>query len=173
MNSNNQKINIWELGNKINIKVNKSFIDFINNKIKDEFGTKRNIHKELIKCYKTPFSTFKSKLKPSYKYFIDLEVLSNLSKILRILLTKLQESITAYKTRRGYNYIENPKLPIEITPIFDILIAHHIGDGNVINPERGRKPYFSYRQFNNKYRSLYIKKIESVFGNLKYKKRLF
>ena len=47
-----------------------------------------------------------------------------------------------------------------------MLVAHHIADGNVVNPKNGRKPYFSYRQYDEKYRRLYIKKIESVFGKL-------
>lgn len=173
MNSNNQKINIWDLGNKINIKVSGSFIDFINDNIKENFGTKRNIHRELVKHYEVSFSTFKDRMKKGYRYFIDLEILLNLCKILDIPLNELQNNIIAYKTRRGHNYIENPKLPIEITPMFDMLIAHHIGDGNVINPKRGRIPYFSYRQYDKVYRNLYIRKIESVFGKLKYKSDYF
>lgn len=127
------------------------------------------MHAELIKSYKIPFSTFKVRMKRGYKYFIDLEILLNLCKILDIPSDKLQENITAYKTRGGYNHIENPKLPIEITPIFDMLIAHHIGDGTVVDPKRNRKPYFSYRQYNQFYMQLYIKKMESVFGKIQYK----
>ena len=45
---------------------------------------------------------------------------------------------------------------------------------NVIkNPKKGRKPYFGYRQFNKKYRNLYIKKIESIFGKLMYESDYF
>ena len=163
------KINIWDLGNKINIKVNNNFIDVINSKIKEKCGSKRNVHKELIKYYNVPFSTFKVRMKRGYKYFIDLEILLNLCRILDVSLEELQNNIVSYKTRRGWNYIENPILPIKITPIFDMLIAHHIGDGNVVNPKKGRKPYFSYRQFDTNYRNLYINKIESIFGKLKYK----
>ena len=156
MNSeNNKKINIWELGTRINILLNKDFIDFINQKIKENFKTKRNIHKELIKYYEIPFSTFKSRLKRGYKYYVDLEIIISLCKILKIDLYSMQKKIISYKTRRGWNYIENPKLPIEITPIFDMLIAHHIGDGTVINPKRNRLPYFGYRQFNQHYMKLY------------------
>ncbi len=173
MNSNNQKINIWDLGDKINIKVKPNFIDLINNKIKFQFKTKRNVHKILIKYYKIPFSTFKDKIKRGYNHFIDLEVLLNLCKILKIPLVELQNNIIAYKTRRGCNFISNPKLPIKITPIFDMLIAHHMADGNVVDPKNGRKPYFSYRQYNKRYRNLYIQKIESVFGKLNYKKDYF
>tara|TARA_Y100000034_G_scaffold10237_1_gene10813 strand:+ start:9141 stop:10286 length:1146 start_codon:yes stop_codon:yes gene_type:complete len=163
-----KEVNIWDLGNRINIKINPSFIKFINNKIKEKFKSKRKIHNILNKHYKIPFSTFKDRMKIGYKYFIDLEILLNLCKILQIPLKNLQKNIISYKTRGGNNYIKNPKLPIKITPLFDMLIAHHIGDGCVVNPKNGRKPYFSYRQYNKFYRDLYIKKIESVFGQLKY-----
>ena len=85
----------------------------------------------------------------------------------------LQCNVVAYKIRRGKNYIEKPILPIVITPIFDMLIAHHIADGTVVNPKNGRKPYFSYRQYNQNYKKLYLTKIESVFGRLNYQKDYF
>jgi len=169
---NRNEINIWELGDKINIKVDTLFLNDINKRIKKKYSTKKNIHQKLIMNYKIPFSTFKAKMKLGYKYFIDLEILLNLCKLLKISIFKLQKNIIAYKIRGGYNYIEKPKLPIKISPIFDMLIAHHIGDGTVINV-KGRQPYFGYRQFNINYRNLYIKKIESVFGKLKYKKKYF
>ena len=114
MNSNNQKFNIWELGSRINIKVNKCFIDFINHKIKERCETKRNIHKELIKYYNLTFDVFKDRIKRSYKYFVDLEILYNLCRLLDIPLDQLQSNIVAYKTRRGHNYIENPNLKYKV-----------------------------------------------------------
>jgi len=167
MNSNNQKINIWELGSRINIKINKSFIDFINNKIKEKYKTKSKAHKEMIKYYPVPFLTFKDKLKRGYKYFIDLEILLGLCKIFGISQKTLQKNIVAYKTRRSHNYVTNPKLPIKITPIFDMLIAHNIGDGGVVKP-KGRIPYFGYTQCNKEIRLLYLKKLESLFGKIYY-----
>ncbi|MDP2749440.1 MAG: hypothetical protein Q8O89_01250, partial [Nanoarchaeota archaeon] len=167
-----EKINIWEIGERINVKVSISFTDLINNKIEKKFGTKRLVHKQLIKDYSIPFSTFKSRMKRGYKYFVELDILLNLCNLLEIPLEILQKNIVAYKARRGHNYIEKPKLPIEITPIFDMLIAHHISDGNVVNPF-GRKPYFAYRQFDKEYRDLYVKKIESVFGVLNYENKYF
>ena len=164
-----EKINIWDLGDRINVKINQEFIDYINNQIKHKFQTKRNIHKELIKYHEISFSVFKNRMKRDYTYFIDLEIIVNLCKILGIDLQTMQENIVAYKSRGGYNYIENPRLPIKITPIFDMLIAHHIGDGNVVDPKRNRKPYFGYRQYDRHYMAIYIKKIESVFGNIRYK----
>ncbi len=167
-----KKINIWELGEEIGVKINLTFIDLINDKIEEMFGTKRQVHKQLNVHHQIPFSTFKDMIKRGYRYFIDLDVLLNLCKMLKIPSSDLQSNIIAYKVKRGHNYIEKPKLPIEITPVFDMLVAHHIGDGNVVNPE-GRKPYFAYRQFNDTYRNLYIKKIEHVFGSLNYENKYF
>ncbi|RJQ18242.1 hypothetical protein C4573_00790 [Candidatus Woesearchaeota archaeon] len=163
------KVNIWEAGIRINIKIKKEFLNLINQEIKKRFKTKRAIHEKLTIHYPLLFSVFKNSMKTSYKQFVDLEIFINLCKLLKIPLGQFQENILAYKTRRGRNSIENPKLPIKITPIFDMILSHHIGDGCVVNPKRNRKPYFSYRQFNKTYRELYIKKIESVFGKLEYK----
>ena len=99
--------NIWDLGDKINIKVKKGFIDLINQKIAQKFSTKRKIHRELIKYYNLPYSTFRYRMKRGYRYFIDLEILLNLCKILDLSVYQLQNNILAYKTRRGWNYIEN------------------------------------------------------------------
>lgn len=167
MNSNS--INIWQFKGKINIKLKDSFIELINKKIKEKYKTKERAYNEIIKYYPCHFSVFRAKLKKGYKYFIDLEILLRLCKMLDIPKEKLQHNILAYKSRKGKNTISNPKLPIEITPIFDMLIAHHIGDGTVINI-KNRTPYFGYRQFDKNYRLLYLKKIESVFGKVNYNK---
>ncbi|HLD05775.1 MAG TPA: LAGLIDADG family homing endonuclease [Candidatus Nanoarchaeia archaeon] len=163
-----EQINIWDLGDKINVKVNQSFIDLINRLIKLQFKNKKNIHQRLNRTYKIPFNVFKDRLKRGYRYFVDLEILLTLCDLLNIPKDRLQKEIIAYKARRGHNYIENPKLPIKITPLFDMLIAHHIGDGYMVQIQ-GRKIYFGYRQYNEKYRMLYLKKIEAIFGKLRYK----
>lgn len=167
-----EKLNIWEFKGNINIKINLEFLKKINQKIKEDYKNKKKLYEELIKTNRIniPFPTFKDMLKPSYRYFISLNVIKNCCLTLNIPLEKLQRSVLAYKTKGGYNIIINPKLPIEITPLFDMLIAHHIGDGSVVNPQRGRQAYFSYRQYNQKYMKLYLIKIESIFGKIKYKK---
>jgi hypothetical protein len=163
------EINIWDLGKKINVRVNKNLIDFLNNKTKKIFKCKSNIHKELNKYYKIPFSTFKTRMKVGYEYFIDLEILVNLCRILNVPLAYLQSNIISYKIRRSRNYVEKPKLPIIISPIFDMLIAHHMADG-FVTKIRGREPYFGYKQYNKELRLMYIKKIEYVFGKIRFDK---
>lgn len=145
----------------------------IKSMIKSRYGSLFRFYKEFKEHHNTSFSVLKDRLRPNYAYFIDLEIIMVVCKILDISLEEMQKHITAYKTRRGVNYVENPVLPIKITPIFDMLVAHHIGDGNVVNPRHNRKPYFSYRQYNQLYKLVYLKKIASVLGELRYKKEYF
>ncbi|MFH1520074.1 MAG: winged helix-turn-helix domain-containing protein [Candidatus Micrarchaeota archaeon] len=85
----------------------------------------------------------------------------------------LQDSIVAYKTSGGPNFISEPILPVEITPVFDMILAHNIADGTVINPKKGRLPYFGYRQLDKQIRSLYITKLESVFGRINFPNKYY
>src|SRR3989344_6155940 len=98
-----KKLNIWDLGNKINVKVRTDFIDLLNTQVTKTFRSKRNVHKELEKIYCLPFSIFANRTKRSYNYFIDLEILVSLCVILKIPLTELQNNVIAYKTRKGRN----------------------------------------------------------------------
>lgn len=164
-----QKINIWELGTKVNVKLRIEFIDRINAAIKTQFGTKRKIHAALSQYYDIPWASFRLRMKRGYRYFVDLEIFYHLCKLLDIPLNEFQANILSYKTRKGWNCIEQPKLPIEITPVFDMLVAHNIGDGTVINCGGNRKLYFGYRQFDHHYRNLYLRKIEAVFGKVRYR----
>jgi|ETNmetMinimDraft_16_1059900.scaffolds.fasta_scaffold29463_2 hypothetical protein len=160
------KIGVWNLGERTNVRLAPRFLEYLNQKIKSTCGSKRRFHKKL--SYTMPFPTFKDKMKKGYRYTINLELLLEICSRLKIPRTHLQDNIMGYKTRGGQNEITSPILPIKITPIFDMLLAHHIGDGTVINPEKGRRPYFGYRQFDKTYQQLYIRKIESVFGKINY-----
>jgi hypothetical protein len=121
-----EEINIWELGSRINVKISPDFLRGINLQIKSKFGSKPKFYSELIKSHNVHFDSFKNMLKYSRKFFVDLPLLIAVCKLLDISLEELQNSIIAYKTAKGVNYIENPVLPIKITPTFDMLIAHHI-----------------------------------------------
>ena len=99
---NNQEINIWELGDNVNVKLNKDFLSLINKKISQRFTTKRNAHGELK--LDIPFSTFKSILKISYPYFVDLKILVPLCLSLGIAREDLQNNVIAYKIRKSNNY---------------------------------------------------------------------
>lgn len=168
-----EQINIWQL-NKVYIKPKYIFLKKINLSITNIFKNKLKFYNELD--MDTPFLTFKNLLKYSYykkEYYASLEVFIKICEKLKIPKEELQDNIESYKSARGHNIIKNPILPIKITPIFDMLLAHNIGDGTVINPKRGRQIYFGYRQFDKFFRLLYVKKIESIFGKIEYKERYF
>tara|TARA_Y100000310_G_C20600316_1_gene772662 strand:+ start:207 stop:1376 length:1170 start_codon:yes stop_codon:yes gene_type:complete len=164
-----KQINLWELGDKISVKLEKHFIDFINKRIKLSYKTKRDIHKKITKSCPIPFSTFKNVLKKGYSLFIPLNLLLKLVRLLAIPPFILQENVIAYKTGGGWDIVQNPKLPIQITPLFDMLIAHHIADGYATTPKNNRLAKLAYRQYNSLHKRLYIKKIESVFGSVNYR----
>jgi len=168
-----EEYNIWDFGVRINIKLKPEFLLDLNFKINKQFKSKEELYLIVKTKIDIPYSTFKTRLKPSYLYFIDLDLVILLCKILNISLLEMQANILGYKSRKGVNYIDHPILPVKITPIYNMLIAHHIGDGNLIKSKDNRLWYFSYRQFNVEYKLLYLQKIESVFGKVVYKKKYF
>jgi len=161
---------LWDL-KRVHIKLGLNFLEEINKRIKLKFKSKPNAYKQIFKIDDIPFSTFKNILKKSNmkSLFVPFNIYLRIISSLDMSLELLEKSVLAYKTARGDNYIEKPILPIKITPIFDMILAHNISDGTVINPGKGRLPYFGYRQFDVHYRKLYIRKIENVFGAIVFK----
>ena len=167
-----KQINIWELGVRINIKIRGEFLKKVKTILFKKYKTKRNAYNQIKSRINMVFVTFSSVLKENYHkkpYFTPIELWVNLCQIMEIDLHELQRNIIAYKTSNGPNYISNPILPIKITPIFDMIIAHNIADGTVKTPKQGRLPYFGYRQFDPLFRELYIKKLEAIFGKINFK----
>ena len=168
-----ENIPIWKLDNPyINLKLD--FLRDINILIRKNFKSKYKLFKKLNSS-NIPYSTFKNYFKYSYYkagYFAPLHIFLKICKKLNISKEKIQEKVVSYKPAHGYNIIEKPILPIKITPIFDMILAHNIGDGTVIR-SKGRKAYFGYRQFDETFRVGYVKKLEAIFGKIKYKEDYF
>lgn len=164
------KLNIWDL-ERVNVKICGAFFRRIVNNLDLKFKSRRDFYNLTFDSKILPFSTFRNFLKicHSTKFFIPLGFYLKIIEKLEISKEELQLNIISYKTAGGVNFIEKPILPIQINPVFDMLLAHHIGDGTVINPKKGRLPYFGYRQFNEFYRTAYIKKLESIFGKISFK----
>lgn len=162
--------NIWDM-DRVNIKVKLEFLEKVNKKIKIKFKSQSRAWEVIYPNKEVPFGSFKSVLKPSTynNLFVPLETFIRISDVLSISREEMQENITSYKTAGGVNCIEDPILPILVNPVFHMLFAHHIGDGGVTNPMKGRLPYFGYRQYNDFYRLAYIKKLEFIFGKICYK----
>ena len=169
-----ESFDIWDL-ERVNIKVKESFLNYINEKIFSEYKSKVEAYKNLFPNKEIPWVSFKNMLKKSYMkdFFVPLDIILIICDKLKIDKNILQDNIISYKTAGGVNYIEKPILPIKITPVFHMLFAHNIGDGTVINPKHGRLPYFGYRQFDKFYRLGYVRKIEDIFGKIKFKENYF
>ena len=113
-----EKVNIWELGLKVNIKLNQSFLRKINLLIRKRFKSKEKFYnKEVKDKINIPYGTFRNLFKYSYYntgFFAPLEVFILCCDKLNIDKYKMQGNIESYKTRRGWNIISEPILPIKI-----------------------------------------------------------
>ena len=139
-----EEINIWELDDIVSVKIKLELFLLIKNKLFLKYKTKRNAYTILKNKINISFNTFKNILKENYcnkNFFVPLRIWISLCNLLEISIYILQENITSYKISNGVNYISNPILPIKITPVFDMIIAHNIGDGTVIDSKKERLPY--------------------------------
>jgi hypothetical protein len=168
------EFHIWDL-ERVNVKLNLYFIRLILEKLDKKFKTRQKAWVEIFKDKSIPFTTFKNILKESYSkdFFVQLDIYLKIIENIGISKEELEKNIISYKTSGGINFVENPILPIKINPVFDMILAHNIGDGTVINPKKGRLPYFGYRQFDEFYRVAYVRKLEFIFGKIKYKEDYF
>ena len=166
-----ERINIWELGKCVYIKPDNSFLAYVNSSIRAKFKSKEKFYSLIKDEVKLPYSSFRNLFKYSYykKCYAPLDVFLIGCYNLGITREHLQKNIASYKTKRGYNVISNPLLPIRLTPIFDMIIAHTMADGCIAGYKE-RQPYLRYRQFDKGLRDIYFKKIESLFGKIDYKK---
>lgn len=165
------EFHIWDL-ERVNIKIKEEFLDYLNLKIKQNFNSKQEAYEKFFQKNQISPLTFKNILKKSNmkNFFVPLKIYLIICEKLDINKEMLEKNILAYKTAGGVNYIDDPIFPIKINPVFDMILAHNIGDGTVINPKNGRLPYFGYRQFDEFYKLAYVKKIEFIFGRILYKK---
>lgn len=170
-----RKINIWEFNTRVSVRIKIDFLAKIKTMMYQKYRTKGNVFKKIKNRTKFSSKSFNNLLKESYhkKFFIPLDVWIHLCRLLGISRYELQDNIVAYKTSHGPNYISNPILPVKITPLFDMIIAHNIADGTVINPKRGRLAYFGYRQFDNLFRELYITKLEAIYGKINFPNKYY
>ncbi|MBS3057703.1 MAG: winged helix-turn-helix transcriptional regulator [Candidatus Diapherotrites archaeon] len=160
------RIHIWDFPNNTTILITDSFLQRLIRKRKQQFRSWRSLNTQLY--ISTPFSFFKSYLKPSYKEFRPLPILLSLCKIFNIGLQDLQKNILAYHTKKSRIIITNPNLPIVVTPLFSMIVAHIMADGCLIKFNNKKTVYFNYTQYNKQLRKLFIAKVEKVFGNIKY-----
>ena len=78
------------------------------------------------------FGYFKSIFMLDNKNYRRLDFLVHACNLVNIPLEDLKNNIILYKTKRSKVIIKNPKIPIEVSPIFYMLVAHLMGDGGYI-----------------------------------------
>src|SRR3989344_8331092 len=97
-----KEVNIWELGLKINIKLNQSFLRKINLLIRRKFKSKEKFYNKEVKGKtNVPYGTFRNLFKYSYYntgFFAPLEVFMLCCEKLKIDKYKMQRNIVSYKT---------------------------------------------------------------------------
>ncbi len=117
---------------------------------------------------KVSLTSFKNNLEVEYPCYIRLDVLFHICKTLTIPLRVLERAIIAYRTKKSRIIIRNPTIPIKVSPIFYMLIAHLMGDGGFIRFKTKKTIYSGYRQYNEILRRSFLDKAEYVFGNLSF-----
>lgn len=75
-------------------------------------------------------------------------------------LEEIESRTTSYKGLETGTPITNPKLPIKVTPEFDSIVFHLMGDGCW----GGKGKLSSYRQKNKQGRDQFVQKLHNVFG---------
>lgn len=161
---------IWNFPCGVSVKVKRSFLERIRKALRAKYGGWRQVHAQLFR--EASFSTFKDMFKPSLKNYRSSKMLLLACADLGIPYTKLEKSILAYRTTRGRVEIAKARLPIKVSPLFSMLIAHIFGDGCCVKI-KGRELIMNYRQYDPVLLSNFIKKTEAVFGRLKYAREYF
>ena len=85
------------------------------------------------------------------------------------IMREIEKNIEYYTGTGKSHNINNPKLPLYLTPEMVSVIFHFMGDGHI-----GRKKVVSsYRQMNNEGLNNFLKKLQNIFGDFDYPKKEF
>jgi predicted ArsR family transcriptional regulator len=164
-------IHIWQFPKGTTVKIPKEFIYLISSSRKQQGKTVGLLYRTIKPDM--PFSCFKNQLGAAYPNFYDLHTMLKVVEVLKIPREELEKKVVAYRFAKSRIVVENPFLPVKISPIFPMIIAHMIADGNIVRFKNKKTIYFSYRQYNSKLRLSMIDKIQSLFGQVKYKRDYF
>ncbi|NIO23284.1 MAG: ArsR family transcriptional regulator [Candidatus Aenigmarchaeota archaeon] len=162
-------INDFPAGN-ITVLLKDDFLERILAEIKKKRLNMPNLHRKLNSSI--PLSSFESIMMRNYPNFRHLWILLGLCEELKIPYKDLEKNISSYRTKKSRNPIVKPKIPIFVTPIFDMLIAHFMADGHCFHI-LGRDPYFVYVKYDKYLRLNFLKKLEAVFGEIEYSKKYY
>jgi len=154
-------------------RINGDKIKEINRKLKCKKFKLKEIYSTFPNKTCTKFSYFKNVLKQSHTGYRRLDIILHACNLIKIKPRELENCITSYRTRKSKILINKPKIPIKVSPVFYMLIAHLIGDGGYIRFKNKETIYSGYRQFNKKLRLSFLDKARYVFGDITYTKDYF
>ncbi len=165
-------LHLYELDLKedISILLNDRFFSELKKKIKTKYKTRQLLYNDLKP--NITFESFRHMLDYKYQNFRPLREFLVACEKMGISNSELERNVVAYRTKKGHIIVSEPILPVKISPLFDMLVAHIMGDGCCIKP-KGKKSYFNYVQCGNELRMLFLKKAEKCFGILKYDEDYF
>src|SRR3989344_739106 len=165
------QIHIWDFPVGTTVELNPLFLLHLNALRKAQF---KSLQQFWGACAKPiPFLGFKNSLKSSFPNFRDLHVFLLICRVLGVPKESFEQNVSAYRFKRSRIVITKQYLPVFVSPVFPMLIAHMIADGNMVRFKNKQSIYFSYRQYNQTLRLLLLSKFESLFWKLNYKTDYF
>ncbi|MFH1256928.1 MAG: ArsR family transcriptional regulator [Candidatus Diapherotrites archaeon] len=164
---NEDSVHIWQFPKNTSISISPLFLDFINSKIIESQLSLNQVYSEMR--LDMPFSSFKSCLKKSYPNYRPLDLILNLCKKFEISFYELEKNVLAYRTTKSRIIVSRPELPVTVSPIFNMLMAHLLGDGGLIRFKHKKSIYCAYTQYDSQFRKNFIFKAERVFGKFDFK----
>tara|TARA_Y100000294_G_C8567013_1_gene341287 strand:+ start:2831 stop:4039 length:1209 start_codon:yes stop_codon:yes gene_type:complete len=164
------KIHWWEFPPNIMINLELSFRKKFFGEVISHFGKSLDVGIFLCKIAKkygykrldkgSKVRTYKTSNKRNI--YVPQWTLKELTLKIGYNLYEIERYIQAYRARAGSSII-NPILPIKVTPEFDSILSHIMGDGT---EKRTKNIAASYIQYNIKGRINFYKKLLNVFGDI-------
>lgn len=152
-----------------------SIKDLLNkiNKSAKKYGMKRNYNTGHISSWIKGHKKDRGKIKniniPLWLLIEISKILSKNDKINNKVMKEIEKNVEYYTGIGRSHTINNPKLPLHLTPEMISVIFHFVGDGHI-----GRKEVVSsYRQMNKEGLNNFLKKLKNIFGNFNYPKQEF
>ncbi len=167
-----EKISINEFPLETTIKIKEDFLLNHTRKLRLNKITYRDLFNS-FKNNKITFGSFKDNFEPSYKNYRRLDIILKMCESLKIDLKELEKNIISYRTKKSRIEIHNPNIPVVVSPIFYMLIAHLMGDGGYIRFKDRNSIYSGYRQYNKKIKLSFLEKAQYVFGDIKFPRNYF
>jgi hypothetical protein len=162
------EIGIENFPKRAAVRVSQEFLALLKTQARKQFGSLAKLSHKMASPDLAGATIYSELKNTRQKQLFPLPVLLRCCKACNTPLNILQQNIAEYGLRRSNLLVTKPTIPIRTTPIFDMLYAHHIADGFVVDPKHNRMPYFGYCQFDTFYRLLYFEKIQAVFGQINF-----